>query len=414
MVEGKDQNVSNDNNNLCNTSPIMSVSYCHGTSLKKLDVREQIVSSPQVQDSSHNSAFLTVTNDRDKEIEANKKLLTIQKYDDNKDSVKEPLTLNVRELIKKHAKFSKELAVFYYLEEVEYILSKMIDVFKPLNTLLEIQTPVIVCGDIHGQFNDLLLIFRRFGVPGDTTYLFLGDYIDRGNNSMEVINFLFLLKLHKPNNIHLLRGNHELQHINKVYGFYEEVTERFPNIDVAEDIYSKYNEIFKYMPLAALISNKILCMHGGISNKINDLNEIRNIPRPLTAVDGIACDLLWADPDDEINGTLFNDARGVSIKFGEDFLDNFCEKFKLDMIIRGHQVCKIGFAIFKKGKLITVFSASDYDEEMRNLAGVIRIKSNYGVQPISIKCPKVEREKKRRLKEKEYEVTKDTNDNSKI
>uniref|UniRef100_A0AAF5DGQ1 Serine/threonine-protein phosphatase n=1 Tax=Strongyloides stercoralis TaxID=6248 RepID=A0AAF5DGQ1_STRER len=277
----------------------------------------------------------------------------------------------------------------------------MIDVFKPLNTLLEVKTPVIVCGDIHGQMNDLLLIFKRFGVPGERTYLFLGDYIDRGNNSLEVINFLFLLKLHKPNYIHLLRGNHELQHINKVYGFYEEITERFTTVEIAEDIYSKYNEIFKYLPLAALVSNKILCMHGGISDKMQNLNDI-------------ACDLLWADPDDEITGTLFNNARGVSIKFGEDFLDKFCEKFKLDMIIRGHQVCKIGFAVFKKGKLITVFSASDYDEEMRNLAGVIRIKSNYGVQPISLRCPKVEREKRRRLKEKEYELTKDIGDNSKL
>ncbi|CEF67323.1 Serine/threonine-protein phosphatase PP1-beta catalytic subunit [Strongyloides ratti] len=414
MADKKENIIPVDNNNVSNVKSSTDTVYNQESLSSNIELREPKVVPNPIQEIKTNSAYLTVTNERDKEIEEAKKLLTIQKYEDNKDTNKEPLTLNIYDLIKRHAKYNKELAIFYYLEEIDFILSKMIDVFKPLSTLIEIKTPVIVCGDIHGQLNDLLLIFKRFGVPGDKTYLFLGDYIDRGNNSMEVINFLFLLKLHKPNNIHLLRGNHELQHINKVYGFYEEITERFTNIDVAEDIYTKYNEIFKYLPLAALVSNKILCMHGGISDKMQSLNDIKNIPRPLSTVDGIACDLLWADPDDEITGTLFNNARGVSIKFGEDFLDKFCEKFKLDMVIRGHQVCKIGFAVFKKGKLITVFSASDYDEEMRNLAGVVRIKSNYGVQPISLRCPKVEREKRRRLKEKEYEITKDVNDNSKL
>uniref|UniRef100_A0A0K0E6N3 Serine/threonine-protein phosphatase n=1 Tax=Strongyloides stercoralis TaxID=6248 RepID=A0A0K0E6N3_STRER len=413
MVDKKEQSVFSDRNSCSSAKPSATPNNIQESASSKREIETKTLPN-LLQNSKANSAYLTLTNDRDRDVEEAKKLLTIQKFDDNKETTKEPLALNIQDLIKRHAKFNKELAVFYYLEEIEFILSKMIDVFKPLNTLLEVKTPVIVCGDIHGQMNDLLLIFKRFGVPGERTYLFLGDYIDRGNNSLEVINFLFLLKLHKPNYIHLLRGNHELQHINKVYGFYEEITERFTTVEIAEDIYSKYNEIFKYLPLAALVSNKILCMHGGISDKMQNLNDIRNISRPLVTVDGIACDLLWADPDDEITGTLFNNARGVSIKFGEDFLDKFCEKFKLDMIIRGHQVCKIGFAVFKKGKLITVFSASDYDEEMRNLAGVIRIKSNYGVQPISLRCPKVEREKRRRLKEKEYELTKDIGDNSKL
>uniref|UniRef100_A0A0N4Z2N7 Serine/threonine-protein phosphatase n=1 Tax=Parastrongyloides trichosuri TaxID=131310 RepID=A0A0N4Z2N7_PARTI len=340
-------------------------------------------------------------------LDLEKKYSRIQNFYDT--DMKEPLLKDIDKQIERHLKFKprKDTVVYYYLEEINFILGRMNDIFKGYNTLLEIEAPVIICGDVHGQMNDLLLIFKRFGTPEKRNYLFLGDYIDRGNNSLEVINLLFLFKLKYPNMLHLLRGNHELQHINKVYGFYEELSDRFQEPELVEDIYSKYNEIFKYMPLAACVSKRILCMHGGISENIETLNTIRNIKRPLTTVDGAACDLLWADPDDEIKMTTYNDARGVSVKFGEDFLEKFCNKLNLDMVIRGHQVCKIGFAVFKKGRLITVFSASDYDEEMRNLAGVIHVSNTFSVRPVSIKCPKVEREKKRKLKIQNNEITRD-------
>uniref|UniRef100_A0A0N4Z7B6 Serine/threonine-protein phosphatase n=1 Tax=Parastrongyloides trichosuri TaxID=131310 RepID=A0A0N4Z7B6_PARTI len=322
---------------------------------------------------------------------ARKKAIRIRRYNPAKDTV--PLMTDIDKLIDRHYKWKKEICILYYYEEVEFILSKMVDVFKSLNTLIEVKSPIVVCGDIHGQYGDLIKILKKFGSPIKTKYIFLGDYVDRGCNSMEVINFLFLLKLKYPNSIHLLRGNHELAHINKVYGFTDELLDRFGDPVIAEDMVSRYNEIFSYMPLAGCISKKILCMHGGISEEIESLDSIRDIKRPLVSVDSIACDLLWADPDDTIARTTFNDARGVSIRFGKEFLDEFLQKLKLDLIIRGHQVCPIGYALFNRGKLITVFSASEYDEEMRNLAGAIFISKDHIVQPISLKCIKTEADK---------------------
>uniref|UniRef100_A0A0N5BB34 Serine/threonine-protein phosphatase n=1 Tax=Strongyloides papillosus TaxID=174720 RepID=A0A0N5BB34_STREA len=318
------------------------------------------------------------------------RLLKIQKYNPN--TCKEACHKNVDKLIERHMNWNRELAVFYYYDEIDFILSQMIDVFKSINTLVETDGPIIVCGDIHGQLVDLLRIFKKFGMPAKQKYIFLGDYVDRGNNSIEVINLLFLLKLKYKDKVHLLRGNHELQHINKVYGFYEELSERFDDECLGEDVYMRYNDIFRYLPLAGCIGGKILCMHGGMSDEIVTLDCIRNISRPLTSVTGIACDLLWADPDDTITDVTFNNNRGVSIKFGNNALDSFCSRLNLDLIIRGHQVCPIGFALFNNGKLITVFSASDYDEDMKNLAGVVYI-TKTSIIPISIKCPKIEKEK---------------------
>uniref|UniRef100_A0A0K0EEN4 Serine/threonine-protein phosphatase n=1 Tax=Strongyloides stercoralis TaxID=6248 RepID=A0A0K0EEN4_STRER len=301
--------------------------------------------------------------------------------------------LDLDTFIEKHFNYKNENGIVYCIEEIQWIQYMFSKEIVSLPSLVEIDSPIIVCGDIHGQYTDLLRIFKKFGKPPSKKFLFLGDYVDRGDNSLEVILLLLALKLKYPEYIFLLRGNHELKHINKIYGFQEEIKQRILDTNLMFSIYEEFNRLFSFFPLAGLVSKKVLCMHGGISSKIKSLNCIREIKRPLETVHSIACDLLWADPDKAVKLYEPNTARGVSSLFGQDALVQFCKKLNIDLVIRGHQVCQTGFDVLFEGHLITVFSASDYDEELKNLAGVIFIDKNSYVFPISLKCPKTEKEK---------------------
>ncbi|CEF65618.1 Serine/threonine-protein phosphatase PP1-beta catalytic subunit [Strongyloides ratti] len=301
--------------------------------------------------------------------------------------------LDLDTFIEKHFNYKDESCIFYCIEEIQWIQHMFSKEIVSLPSLIEVDPPVIICGDIHGQYNDLLRIFKKFGKPPTKKFVFLGDYVDRGDNSLEVMLLLLALKMKYPEYIYLLRGNHELKHINKVYGFQEELKQRILDNNLMFTIYEEFNRLFSFFPLAALISKKVLCMHGGISSKIKSLDCIREIKRPLENVHSIACDLLWADPDKLVKLYEPNTARGVSSLFGQNALTQFCKKLNIDLVIRGHQVCQIGYEVLFEGHLITVFSASDYDEELKNLAGVIYIDKNSYVFPISLKCPKTEKEK---------------------
>uniref|UniRef100_A0A8R1DK77 Serine/threonine-protein phosphatase n=1 Tax=Caenorhabditis japonica TaxID=281687 RepID=A0A8R1DK77_CAEJA len=209
------------------------------------------------------------------------------------------------------------------------------------------------------------------GAPTKNKYLFLGDYIDRGMFSLEVICLLFALKLACPRKMFLLRGNHELVAINKHYGFYQEIRNRLK--DRSDQLHEHFNLVFSYMPLAARVSNRILCMHGGISEQLEDISRINDIKLPLPAVKHIpiARDLLWADPDKDAKGFQPNTIRAISCIFGPAEVAAACEKLKIDLIVRGHQVVEYGYAFFADRRLITVFSASRYQEELHNYAAVV-------------------------------------------
>uniref|UniRef100_A0A0N4ZUY9 Serine/threonine-protein phosphatase n=1 Tax=Parastrongyloides trichosuri TaxID=131310 RepID=A0A0N4ZUY9_PARTI len=315
--------------------------------------------------------------------------------------------INIDNFIEKHYSYKGEYGIDYNIEEIQWITFQASKIISALPTLLEIDSPVIICGDIHGQIQDLKNIFHKFGKPPSKQYLFLGDYVDRGDNSLEVILMLLALKIKYPSSIHLLRGNHELKHINRVYGFREEINERITDPFLDENIYEEFNRLFAYFPLAACVYKKILCMHGGISEKIQSLNCIRDIKRPLETVNNIAADLLWADPDRKTPHYSHNSARGISYTFGIAALEKFCKDLGIDLIIRGHQVCRIGYELFGNGRLITVFSASDYDAEIKNLAGVVVINKDFYAYPVSIKCPKREREKAKQFRKGKKGITTD-------
>ncbi|KAL9397440.1 hypothetical protein Peur_011693 [Populus x canadensis] len=242
-------------------------------------------------------------------------------------------------------------------------------IFMQEPTVLQLKAPIKVFGDLHGQFGDLMRLFDEYGFPstaGDITYidyLFLGDYVDRGQHSLETITLLLALKIEYPENVHLIRGNHEAADINALFGFRIECIERMGESDGIW-AWTRFNQLFNCLPLAALIEKKIICMHGGIGRSIHSVEQIEKLERPITMDAGsiILMDLLWSDPteNDSIEGLRPN-ARGPGlVTFGPDRVSDFCKKNKLQLIIRAHECVMDGFERFAQGQLITLFSATNY------------------------------------------------------
>ncbi|XP_012837663.1 PREDICTED: serine/threonine-protein phosphatase PP1 [Erythranthe guttata] len=223
-------------------------------------------------------------------------------------------------------------------------------------------------GDIHGQYQDLLRLFDYGGYPPSANYLFLGDYVDRGKQSLETICLLLAYKIMYPDKIFLLRGNHEDAKINRIYGFYDECKRRF-NVR----LWKIFTDCFNCLPVSALIDDKILCMHGGLSPELTNLDQIKDITRPTDIPDsGLLCDLLWSDPDPRIHGWSDSD-RGVSCIFGPDAVADFLQTNELDLICRGHQVVEDGYEFFAKRRLVTLFSAPNYGGEFDNAGALLSV-----------------------------------------
>ncbi|KAK6940892.1 hypothetical protein RJ641_030423 [Dillenia turbinata] len=235
-------------------------------------------------------------------------------------------------------------------------------IFMHEPTVLQLKAPVKVFGDLHGQFGDLMRLFDEYGFPstaGDITYidyLFLGDYIEY------------------PENVHLIRGNHEAADINALFGFRLECTERMGENDGIW-AWTRFNQLFNFLPLAALVEKKIICMHGGIGRSIHSVEQIEKLERPITMDAGsiILMDLLWSDPteNDSIEGLRPN-ARGPGlVTFGPDRVTDFCKRNKLQLIIRAHECVMDGFERFAQGQLITLFSATNYCGTANNAGAIL-------------------------------------------
>ncbi|GMT17310.1 hypothetical protein PFISCL1PPCAC_8607, partial [Pristionchus fissidentatus] len=270
--------------------------------------------------------------------------------------------------------------------DVLRILNDAKQIFRKEPTPVECKAPAVVVADLHGQYGDLLRMFSSFDEIRDgkksagyrsQRYIFLGDYVDRGMQSTEVIMMLYLLKILYKSQFILLRGNHETAAINKQYGFHAELARRLRPAD-ADTIFSMVNEVFSYMPLSCLLAKTVLCMHGGISPKLSSLKDILDIPKPIVdpSTNELACDLLWADPMVGLSGFRPNSVRGLSKFFGEDALDNVMRKIGVELIIRGHQVAYSGHRFYHGRKLITLFSAPGYSTKCDNKGAVVRVNSD--------------------------------------
>ncbi|GFN13707.1 phosphoprotein phosphatase PP4 catalytic subunit [Aspergillus tubingensis] len=252
--------------------------------------------------------------------------------------------------------------------EIEYLCRMAREIFLTQPILLELEGPIKVCGDIHGQYYDLLRLFEYGGFPPESNYLFLGDYVDRGKQSIECICLLLAYKIKYPENFFILRGNHECASINRIYGFYDECKRRY-NVR----LWKTFIDCFNCLPLVAIIEDKIFCMHGGLSPDLTSMDQIRRIMRPTDIPDeGLLCDLLWADPGKHILGWGPND-RGVSFTFGPDVVHRFIQKHDLDLICRAHECVQDGYEFFAKRQLITLFSAPNYCGEFDNSGAMLDI-----------------------------------------
>jgi serine/threonine-protein phosphatase PP1 catalytic subunit len=273
--------------------------------------------------------------------------------------------------------------------EITELVKRARKAFMDQSVLLELSAPMKLCGDIHGQYHDLLHLFAVVGFPPDKNFLFLGDYVDRGRQSLECICLLFAFKVRYPNNFFILRGNHEEANINRIYGFYDECRRRH-----SVKLWKTFCDAFNHMPLAALLEDRIFCMHGGIPRVLDHMDQVRAIRRPVSHIpdndtddigEGIVRDLLWADPEEPANANINlgwrdNSVRGISYFFGAAALDEFMRKHDLDLIARAHEVVRDGYQFFggqrRPKALITVFSAPNYTGEHDNAAAVLDVDAN--------------------------------------
>lgn len=253
--------------------------------------------------------------------------------------------------------------------ELNIIFHKAREIFLSQPTLLKLDTPVKIAGDIHGQFRDLLRLLRIGGDPSLTNYLFLGDYVDRGKESLETVTLLLCYKIKYPERFFMLRGNHECADINRIYGFYDECKRRS-----SIKIWKGFTDVFNCLPVAAIIADKVFCVHGGLSPHIhNSLDVISEIQRPTTVpAHGLLGDLLWSDPNEK-SETWQNNDRGVSYTFGKAILESFLDRFDFDLVVRAHMVVEDGYEFFGDRQLVTVFSAPNYCNQFDNAGAIMTI-----------------------------------------
>ena len=256
-----------------------------------------------------------------------------------------------------------------------YILKVCNDVIPILEadpSLLNLEGEFYIIGDLHGNIKDLLRIFACAGSPLENNYIFLGDYVDRGAYSVEVITLLFALKIVRPQSIFLLRGNHEFEDINTMYGFKDQCFNEY-----SPTLFMRVNQCFTFLPLAAVINKYTFAVHGGISSHLKAVNQISEIPKPAKNYDDtefkqLVQDMMWSDPTAD-HKHFFPSLRGLGTLFGFSAIKTFLENNNLHRIIRAHQCVYEGVEDFCYNKLYTVFSSSNYSSDMNNKCGIIKM-----------------------------------------
>ncbi|KAF8581287.1 Metallo-dependent phosphatase [Ramaria rubella] len=269
-------------------------------------------------------------------------------------------------------------------EQALYILEKATEVLKKEPNVLEVDAPITVCGDVHGQYYDLMKLFEIGGNPANTRYLFLGDYVDRGYFSIECVLYLWSLKIWYPDGIFLLRGNHECRHLTDYFTFKLECKHKY-----SERIYDACMESFCTLPLAAIMNKQFLCIHGGLSPELRTMDDLRVIDRfrePPTQ--GLMCDILWSDPIEDFGqettreSFVHNSVRGCSFFFTYQAACQFLERNNLLSIIRAHEAQDAGYRCYRKApttgfpSVMTIFSAPNYLDIYNNKAAVFKYESN--------------------------------------
>ena len=272
------------------------------------------------------------------------------------------------------------------IQEFNKVFSKAKDILDKRENIAILKAPLIVCGCINAHFEELKDIFKISGNISENKYLFLGDYVGRGWNGLSTFLLLILYLIKYPNNIILLRGNHDSRIFSQIYGLYNECLKKYSNKDEGEEIYNKINELFDLLQLAAIIDNKYFCIHGGLSAELKKLEEINNLERKKEIPEkGIITDLIWSDPKEEIDEYVPSQ-KGAGQFYGEKAVNNFLkENSNIEMIIRSHELVDNGYKYQFNNKLLTIFSAPDYGGRIdMNIGSILKIDENYKFNFITI------------------------------
>ncbi len=281
---------------------------------------------------------------------------------------------------------------------VTQLLARQKELLESLPNVTQCTPPadgrLTIVGDLHGQFADLLYIFRSNGLPSASNlYIFNGDFVDRGDYGTEIALALFALHQLHPEHVFLNRGNHEERSVHSIFGFNRECTRKY-----GAATYDAFADVFDLLPLACIVSRKLLVLHAGIDDETS-LEALRQAPRTKYVVNASACNrsnkpqlihpamrdriesirkrdrelrpinsALWNDPM-QLDGVSFNKERGTGFLYGADVVRRFLESSGLELIIRSHEQVPNGWQWpFSDGELLaTVFSASNYAGRCGNL-----------------------------------------------
>ena len=264
---------------------------------------------------------------------------------------------------------------FEYIKEsdIKLLCSAVYPILDFEDNILSLSSPITICGDIHAQFKDLIELLRVGGDVPDTKYIFLGDYVDRGNDSVECLVLLLALKLRYPNRIWLVRGNHESRQITQVYGFYDECIKKYGSVNV----WRYCCDVFDALPIGATIDGRVFAVHGGLSPTLQTIDDIRTKINRKQEVphEGTFCDLLWSDPDDVITGWAAS-PRGAGFLFGHDIVDQFIHVNGIECVVRAHQLVMEGYKYHFEGQIATIWSAPNYCYRCGNVAAILSVDGN--------------------------------------
>jgi serine/threonine-protein phosphatase 5 len=266
----------------------------------------------------------------------------------------------------------------------KYVITIMLrakELFDAMPNIVDVPVPtgskITVCGDVHGQFYDLAnSIFARNGLPSkENPYVFNGDFVDRGSFSVEVILTLLAIKVWCPEAIHLTRGNHESVNMNKIYGFEGEVKAKYTK----DILFHLFTEVFQSLPLAYVLDGSVdgsadgrraFVVHGGLFSRDGvTLEELQAIDRRTEPDDGLMAEMLWSDPQDAPGWGPSK--RGIGVSFGPDVTHRFLDANNLDIVVRSHEMKEEGYEVGAEGRLITIFSAPNYCDQMGNKGAYI-------------------------------------------
>jgi len=255
-------------------------------------------------------------------------------------------------------------------KDIAFICNEAEKIFSSEPSCLKLTSPFVIVGDIHGHLFDLVRIIQDFGLPPKKKYLFLGDLVDRGEFSIEVLLIVLIMKVLWPKNVYLIRGNHEFLALCSQGGFLQQILETYGD----EELFCSFTKVFEVIPLAATLDDTTICLHGGIGPSLRSISQLSSIKRPIAQFgDDFIDSILWSDPSTEVS-YFQRSQRGTGYLFGASAIDEFLKSANINRIIRAHECVMDGVQTMFNSTLYTVFSASNYCGLVPNRSGVIDVK----------------------------------------